>query len=91
MDCGAPKECCYGCGSYNPTYYARELGKSDNALGFEDEEELLTVVQYRPSGSAPPASLCDALSGAHPMSRVIVSEAGLGGNLWRWVTGTGHV
>ena len=71
--------------------WMRQLQSHLCALGFEDEEELLTVVQYRPSGSAPQASSCDALSGAHPMSRVIVSESGLGGNLLRWVTGTGDV
>ena len=78
------------CGSYNPTY-ARKLGKSDYALGSQDKRQLLTVVQYRSSGSAPQASLCDALSGAHPIPRVVVSEAGLGGNLLRGCTGTGHV
>ena len=77
-------------GSYNPTN-ARKLGKSDYALGLLDKRQLLTVVQYRSSGPAPQASLCDVLSGAHPIPRVVVSEAGLGGNLLRWCTGTGYV
>ena len=70
----------------------RKLGEREHhTLRLEDKRPLLTAVQYRSSGSALQAILCDALSGAHPKSHVVAIEAGLDKNFPRCFVQVRHV